>query len=345
MAQHVADLETTTTTLHVVTKVWYTHLGYERTLLSVQETLNSLRSAGNYNIRVHILLHWPRCNDSIQWMDCEREEHQLPQYVKDTGPPPHLDKANAWKDSWRALENIFDNHTLPIESIGISNFEVDDLKELLSFSRHTPQVYQGNIWTLLKNEELMHLLDENKITFQAYNVMNGIIRRGDTAPAAYNELTNLGDNNLQKGKVFSPSQLVLAWLVQNNVAVIPRASSPEHQIANSPKSIAQVPALSNEQNAQIGTCVRALLEGQDVNKSHLVEANFFNRYQHPIDVFWESHLGHETMLHKQLQPGHMLREETYPGHKFVVYDESKKFRKELLINVMVGEKQNFHIEL
>ena len=92
--------------IHVVTKVWYTHLGYERTKLSVMESLRELQlPAGSARrILVHLLLHWPRCNDAISWMHCEVEEEELPQSVKDAGPPPHLDKDNAFKESWRALE-------------------------------------------------------------------------------------------------------------------------------------------------------------------------------------------------------------------------------------------------
>lgn len=92
--------------LHVVTKVWYTYLGYERTKISVQESLDQLRSTSARQVYVHMLLHWPRCNDDIEWMNCEEEENNLPQFVKDAGPPPHLDKQNAWKHSWRALEEL-----------------------------------------------------------------------------------------------------------------------------------------------------------------------------------------------------------------------------------------------
>ncbi len=94
--------------LHVVTKVWYTHLGYERTKISVKESLDSLQlaspSGSSRQVYVHMLLHWPRCNDDIEWMNCEEEERNLPQRIKDAGPPPHLNKENAFLESWRALE-------------------------------------------------------------------------------------------------------------------------------------------------------------------------------------------------------------------------------------------------
>jgi hypothetical protein len=108
------DLHDDIDPIHVVTKVWYTHLGYDRTKLSVDESLNELsfpitkktddRSGRGRRLHVHLLLHWPRCYDDISWMECEREENELPEYVRDVGSPPHLDKDNAFKESWRALE-------------------------------------------------------------------------------------------------------------------------------------------------------------------------------------------------------------------------------------------------
>ena len=46
--------------VQVLTKVWYTHLGYERTLLSVQESADKLGKQPDI-----VILHWPRCNDAI----------------------------------------------------------------------------------------------------------------------------------------------------------------------------------------------------------------------------------------------------------------------------------------
>lgn len=131
--------------IHVVTKVWYTHLGYERTKLSVKASLESLK---HKNIRVHILLHWPRCDDSIPWMNCEADEEQLPEETKQAGPPPHRNKDTAFLESWKALEDIYTGalklgKKLPkVESIGVSNFYMNDLTALEEKSRISPHILQ-----------------------------------------------------------------------------------------------------------------------------------------------------------------------------------------------------------
>jgi diketogulonate reductase-like aldo/keto reductase len=136
--------------IHVVTKVWYTHLGYERTKLSVKASLEALKHP---KIKVHILIHWPRCNDEIPWMNCLEEEHDLPDEVKKAGRPPHEYKKSAFLDSWAALEDIYLGKIklgtgLPkVASIGVSNFALEDFKALEATQRMSPHILQVRIFS------------------------------------------------------------------------------------------------------------------------------------------------------------------------------------------------------
>jgi len=130
--------------VHVVAKVPYTHLGYERTILSVKQSLQELN---NRNTHVHIMLEWPRCDNSIQWMNCDRDEMRLPQAIKAAGPPPHHNEFS-FVDSWKALEEIYLGEVslgsnLPtVASIGVANFEIEDLQTLEMHGRIFPHVLQ-----------------------------------------------------------------------------------------------------------------------------------------------------------------------------------------------------------
>jgi len=255
--------EDTALSVHVITKVWYTHLGYERTKIAVRESLANLKAyPSSQYIRVHILLHWPRCNDEISWMDCQGEEERLPQHVKDAGPPPHLDPS-AWKGSWKALEELYagDDELRQIESIGVSNFGHEDFRMLIDEFEIAPHIIQGNVWALLYDPWLMNMVREKGVIFQAYNVMNGIVQRGDAAPNAHRALERIGED---LGPRTTVAQVVLAWLVQQDVSVIPRASSLAHQDDNSPASLSKIPAMGDEVNQEIERAVRALLRGEDL---------------------------------------------------------------------------------
>lgn len=361
-----AVTEDETLSIHVVTKVWYTHLGYERTKLAVKQSLANLKSmaSGQY-IRVHILLHWPRCDDNIAWMDCEGEEERLPQDVKDVGPPPHLDKENAWKGSWKALEELYHEDDLRrIESIGVSNFDHSDMKILLEECEITPHIIQSHVWALLYDPYLMEMVRDSKVIFQAYNVMHGIVQRGDVAPNAYRLIEDIGSdlanakwngNSSTEQDPFSAAKVVLAWLVQQGVSVIPRASSLIHQDDNSPKSLNQVPVLSEQQNKDVETAVRALLRGQDIDgplqpeddSAHTtpdsVAASFLNSLSDgPISVFWQNHEGEEEPVHGDpIDSGDTLSLNTHPGHVFVAYNHDGSKRKEFVVEADYGEHQHF----
>lgn len=331
--------------IHVITKVWYTHLGYQRTKLSVEESLKELTLASNNNnIQVHILLHWPRCRDEISWMDCEGEEERLPQYVKDLGPPPHLDKDNAHLESWRALEDLYDQDDR-IASIGISNFDLRDIKTLVSKSRITPHILQGNVWTLLFDPHLMQYLTENDIHFQAYNVMNGIFSQTSRAPNAYHSLAALAhdvSSHDNDALVATPAQLVLAWLIQKQVSVIPRTSNKQHLQENA-VSIEVVPTLTLKQQETIQSAVAALLRGVDLEPPKVTFYNSANQVAHLYWIHAES--GEHVAVKEHLKPKESFESQTYPGHVFVAMDESKQTRNEFQVSAGYGDAQEFHIEL
>lgn len=330
---------------HVVTKVWYTHLGYERTKLSVQESLQELNSP---NIKVHILLHWPKCRNDISWMDCEGEEARLPQYVKDAGPPPHFDQDNAFVESWRALEDVYDQNDR-IVSIGVSNFSFEDFAKLQSSSRITPHMLQGNVWTLLFDPHLMKYLHDQNIHFQAYNVLNGIISQSSRAPNAYHSLVLLAEElsreNGSGGVVLpTPAQVVLAWLIQQDVSVIPRTSNPHHLQENA-QTLQVVPRkLTSKQANLVETAVTALLRGVDLKQPTVT---FHNRANEVAHVYWiHSTSGEHIPVKQDLQPQESFESQSYPGHAFVAMDESKSRRTaEFRVSAQYGHVQEFHIEL
>ena len=328
-------------TVHVITKVWYTYLGHERTTLAVKESFANLKAfpSGQY-VRVHVLLHWPRCNDEISWMDCEGEEERLPQHVKDAGPPPHKDP-DAWKGSWKALEELYaDDELRQIESIGVSNFGHEDFKTLIDEFEIVPHIIQGNVWSLMFDPWLMNMVKENKVIFQAYNVMNGVVQRRDAAPNAYRVLKHIGDD-LGRSTV---AQTVLAWLVQQNVSVIPRASSLAHQDENSPYSLSMVPTITDEENAEIEKAVKALLKGEDIEPPEVIETIITNSHENPVTLFYISEEGEEVpALEEPIKPGDTVRLNTHPGHVFVAYDEDRSFEMELEVEAEYGERQYFDI--
>ena len=355
--------------IHIVTKVWYTYLGYDRTKISVHNTMDDI--AGIPNIRLHILLHWPRCYDDISWMDCEGEETKLVDWVQSAGPAPHLDKENAWKHSWRALEDLYteqkelrekNKHKKKwkkpiIESIGISNFEFDDMEQLVKIARVMPHIYQGNLWKVVHDPYLMNLLNNNNIHFQAYNIMNGAVQRKSEAPNAFSVLTKLSNEFMSRAKEstserehghrhehelseihITEAMVIMAWLTQEGIAIIPRASSTRHQVENSPSSINSVPQLSNEEKQKVRAAVSALMKGKDLS----IKVTFQNKSSQKAELHWaNARTGEEIRVLQEIAPGSSKTLDSHPGHEFVAYSDGKKTSQRFTITAFYGDEEDF----
>ena len=356
--------------VHVVTKVWYTYLGYERTKISVQESLKALGYAQDKRqIYVHMLLHWPRCNDNISWMNCEEEEENLPQEVKDAGPPPHLNKDTAFLNSWKALEDIWlenqqavmKSHKSPgihpplVVSIGVSNFELEDMRALMETGpRVPPMIYQGNVWLVFHDPLLMDYLREQNIFFQAYAVMNGILQRKDDSPRAYGVLSRLASEIMAMVHSSPQSQdggppvevteasVLLAYFIHRNIGVIPRSASPDHQRRNAPPALAAVlPHLTPSHIERLEIAVPALMRGEDPHAA----ISFKNTLSVPIQIHWlNPNTNEEVLVSEIVQPGSVEIQRSQPGHRFVAYDPERSIRREFLVDVDYGGKQHFSVE-
>lgn len=343
---------------HVVTKIWYTYLGYERTKIAVEEILQDLHEAikdPNVDLRVTLIIHWPRCYDHIPWMECEKEEQQLPERVKQAGPPPHLDKDNSWKESWRALEEYYNNADYPtIASIGISNFERDDMETLVKTSKTMPHIAQINVWTLMNNPALIDMLNRSGIHIQVYNVMNGIIGQLNNNPKAHHHILMVGNQLVQASAtgssplevvdVVRPGQVVLKWLVQTGISVIPRTSNLDRLDQNSAVALMRIPNMNEQQLQIVAKSMSALINNKDLDDDVKVTVRFHAK-KTDLFLYWiagDSQEKHVTFIEK----GTAYEEKTHPGHQFKVYNayDPDQFQT-VSIHGAYGAIQDVHIEL
>jgi diketogulonate reductase-like aldo/keto reductase len=327
--------------VHVVTKVWYTHLGYDRTKLAVKASLEALKEAiddEHVDLKVHFMLHWPRCYDNIPWMDCENEENALSDEVKEAGTAPHLDKSNAWKGSWKALEDLYLEKSTAIASIGVSNFHLRELDEMTTLARVQPHIVQTNIWSLLYDPLMVNFCHARDIHLQAYHLMNGVILKAEIAPFAYHHLLVVG-NELTKimrdegtlgedEEHVTPAQVLMAWLVQHHISVIPRTTDLGHLTKNSAASLGKIPSMTDPQVKTVANAVEALLSGDDLKEDAYVKVTFHAKSK-DIYLYWADHeYGGEIQV-SLIEKGKTFEESSHPGHTFRVYDSSDKTSYEL----------------
>lgn len=170
--------------IFVTTKVWNTDQGYDSTLRACRASLERL---GMETVDLY-LLHWP--------------------------------VRNLRNDSWRALEHLFQNGTC--RAIGVSNFTVRHLKELLEQAKIVPAVNQVEFSPFLYQRELLEFCRDHQIQLEAYSPLAQGQKLQDPRLLAL-------ARNYQK----TPAQMMLRWALQHEVVVIPKSVHPARILENS----------------------------------------------------------------------------------------------------------------
>jgi len=322
-------------TIHVVTKVWYTHLGYERTKIAVRNTFRNLKLAidnEHVNLKVHVILQWSRCYDSVDFMDCKGEENDLPDEIKLVGPPPHLSKANAWKESWKALEDMYTDQEYSIESIGVSNFNLKDMKQLELFASIQPHIYQMHLWSLLHDTDLIDYCRLYNIHVQVFNIIgltvggknyntNTLPKAGRLIEGVANELSSELPSSTNS-KDISTAQVILAWLTQHGISVIPKTTKSNRLEENSAIAIARIPEMSDYQVESVAHSVKAFVSGQDIKNDLEVMVTFEARTR-DLTLYWKRPDGSEVQV-AYIPKGTKFNETTHPQNEYRISDPQNK---------------------
>ncbi len=123
--------------------------------------------------------------------------------------------------SWRAMQELY--HQGKIKAIGVANFHPDRIMDLIANSGFTPAVNQIETHPFLQQKESQQFLQENNVQIQSW----GPFAEGQN-DIFKNEIL------LSIGKKYSKSvaQVILRWLTQRGVVVIPKSVRKERMIEN-----------------------------------------------------------------------------------------------------------------
>ena len=178
--------------IFVTTKVWNSDQGYDKTRRAFDASLARL-GMGYVDL---YLIHWP---------------------VK-----------SLFTDTWTALEAIYKSGHA--KAIGVSNFLVHHLRDLLATARIVPMVNQFEFHPHLVQPELLRFCRENRIQPQAWSPL----MKGDVG-----SVTKLAEIARKYDK--SPAQLVLRWDLQHGVVTIPNQQTAHESPRTRRSSISRSP--------------------------------------------------------------------------------------------------------
>lgn len=170
--------------LFVTTKVWVSDMGYESTKKAFEESLNKL----GLNYIDLYLIHRPRGD------------------VKGT---------------WKAMEELYE--VGKIKAIGVSNFEPDQLADLLTYAKIKPMVNQVETNVFFQQHEAQAAMEKLGIQMEAWSPF----AQGRNDLFSNQTLAAIGKKHNK-----SIAQVTLRWLIQRGIVAIPRTSSKEHMMEN-----------------------------------------------------------------------------------------------------------------
>jgi len=205
-------------------------------------------------------------------------------------------------------------------------------------------------------------MNDNHIHIQVYNVMNGIIGQVYDNPKAHHHILMVA-NQLKQRPIHTDSiatashdaefiaekvyfaQVILKWLVQFGISVIPRTSDPKRLAENSAISLAMIPGMSQEQTKIAGKSIAALINNEDLKDDVLVQVRFHAK-ESDMFLYWVPEEGDSEKQLAFIEKGSSFEESTHPGHTFKAYHAYDPDQFETIsIHGYYGESQDIHVEL
>lgn len=206
LAEALAENNISREDLFITSKVWNADLGYEATIAAYEASLEKL---GLDYLDLY-LIHWP--------------------------------VEGKYKEAWRALETL--HKAGRIKAIGVSNFQIHHLEDLLKEAEIRPVVNQVELHPYLSQQALRSFCREQGIQIEAWSplMQGGLLDQPDLQRIA-----------AKTGK--SVAQVILRWDLQHGIVTIPKSTKEQRIIENaaiydfelSAGDMAQIDGLNRDQ--------------------------------------------------------------------------------------------------
>ncbi|MGK7912180.1 MAG: aldo/keto reductase [Synechococcus sp.] len=128
-------------------------------------------------------------------------------------------------DTWTAMESLVDDGSC--RHIGVSNFSIPKLQQLLNMARLKPEMNQIELHPYLQQSPMMEFCQRNSIHLTAYSPL-GSRDRPDSLKADSEPILLEDDAivSIAQEHGVTPAQVLIAWAIHRGTAVIPKSVNP-----------------------------------------------------------------------------------------------------------------------
>ena len=209
------------------------------------------------------LIHWPV---AFHYVDFDPNQRGwVDESIDDSDSGKNIDPTVSVHETWTAMEELVDKGL--VRNIGVSNFPVSLLHELLSQCRIPPAVNQVELHPYLQQPKLLRYCQARNVQVHAYSPL------GTPGYKEQDEPLVLQDAVLQKiasDKQITVAQLCLAWALQRGTSVVAKSAHLHHQ----------------QQNIQVALNMSAILSEEEMNLISKLDRSY--RFFRPED--WWGHM-------------------------------------------------------
>lgn len=225
--------------LYIVSKLASPFHRREHVKIGLQKTLADLR----LDYLDLFLIHWPQ---AFHYVDIDPTKRGYEnEDIDDSDGGRLIDPNVSVHETWEAMEELMDEGL--VKSIGVSNFPVSLLHELMTRSRIPPAVNQVEAHPYLQQTKLLQYCNARGVHFQAYSPLGSPGYKGEDEPRI------LDDPVLQKiaqAHNVSVATICIAWALQRGTSVVAKSIDSKRQAENILASTARI-TLTDAEMAEI----------------------------------------------------------------------------------------------
>lgn len=195
--------------LWVTSKLWNASHGEENVIPALNQTLEDLQ----LEYLDLYLIHWPVAL---------KKGTEMPEKASDFIPLSEVPLTNTWEGMEATLEQGLAKH------IGVSNFNKNQLKEIMASAVHKPEMNQVEMHPFLQQEALQSFCAQNDMLLTAYAPLGSLVDENSTLRLLENDTIK----NIANARNMSPAQVALAYTIQRGIAVIPKSINEARLLQN-----------------------------------------------------------------------------------------------------------------